>query len=123
MPAGSRFSEAQDDHIARSTAAGVQPQSASAGVGATHHDPFADPNAPPDGTQEQPSQPAAQQEPQPPIYKRKWFLWCAGISIPLGIALLFIILFPVVKAIVQLVVNKSHLGVETAQISNPQNNR
>ncbi|KAK1218918.1 hypothetical protein PQX77_018360 [Marasmius sp. AFHP31] len=119
-PAGSRFSEAQDERIARTTAAGVHPQStpSSSGVDPSH-DPFADPNASAN-RQEQPAQ-AAQQGPKPPLYKRKWFLWCMGISIPLGIALLFIILFPVVKAIVQLVVNKSQLEVSSAQIINPQN--
>ncbi|KAL0580357.1 hypothetical protein V5O48_000210 [Marasmius crinis-equi] len=115
-PAGSRFSEPRDDGVARTTGAGVQPQS-SYGAG---NDPFANPNAS-TSSHERPSQ-AAQQAPQLPIYKRKWFRWCAIISIPLGIALLFIILFPVVKAIVQLTVNKSHLGVDVAQISNPQNN-
>ncbi|EJD03283.1 uncharacterized protein FOMMEDRAFT_168292 [Fomitiporia mediterranea MF3/22] len=39
----------------------------------------------------------------------------------LGIALLFIILFPVIKAIAQLVVNRSILNVDTAAISNPSN--
>lgn len=39
----------------------------------------------------------------------------------LGLALLFIILYPVVKAIAQLVVNRSVLNVDQAMISNPQN--
>lgn len=43
------------------------------------------------------------------------------IIIPLGIALLFILLFPVVKAIAQLLVNKSTLDIQSAIITNPQN--
>ncbi|KAF9264250.1 hypothetical protein L218DRAFT_258531 [Marasmius fiardii PR-910] len=110
-PAGSRFSEPQDDGIIRTTAAGVQPGSEAA------RDPFADPNAP-GSDQDRPPQAT---QPTVPFYKRRWFIWCQIICIPLGIALLFILLFPVVKAIVQLVVNKSQLGVSQAQISSPQN--
>lgn len=36
--------------------------------------------------------------------------------------MLFILLFPVVTAIAQLVVNRSHLNIEQAQISSPANN-
>ncbi|KAF8891683.1 hypothetical protein BD779DRAFT_1661547 [Infundibulicybe gibba] len=45
------------------------------------------------------------------------------ILVPLGIALLFIILFPVIKAIVQLVVNRSQISVDSASISQAQNGR
>ncbi|KAF8840051.1 hypothetical protein BDN67DRAFT_1054007 [Paxillus ammoniavirescens] len=56
--------------------------------------------------------------PKPPLYKRRWFI---ALGACLGIALLFIILFPVVKAIVQDVVNKAQLGITTAAIMNPTN--
>ncbi|KAL4074292.1 hypothetical protein J3A83DRAFT_4234939 [Scleroderma citrinum] len=56
-----------------------------------------------------------------PLYKRRWFRVTSVIGVLLGIALLFIILFPVVKAIVQYVVNQSQLDVTTAAITNPSN--
>ena len=58
---------------------------------------------------------------QPGWYKRPKFLICQGITAALGIALLFILLFPVVKAIAQHVVNVSVLNIDTAQIINPTN--
>ncbi|KIK99094.1 hypothetical protein PAXRUDRAFT_30734 [Paxillus rubicundulus Ve08.2h10] len=56
--------------------------------------------------------------PKPPLYKRRWFMFMGAC---LGIALLFIILFPVVKAIIQDVVNKAQLNITTAAITNPTN--
>ena len=58
-----------------------------------------------------------------PFYKKRWFIVSQIIMIPLGIALLFILLFPVVRAVVQLIVNKSTLDVQQATISQPKNNR
>ena len=58
---------------------------------------------------------------QPGWYKRPKFLICQGVTAALGIALLFILLFPVVKAIAQHVVNVSVLNIDTAQIINPTN--
>lgn len=62
-------------------------------------------------------------EPPPvvPFYKKRWFIISQIILIPLAIALLFILLFPVVRAIVQLVVKKSTLDIQVAKISAPQN--
>ncbi|KAJ7188457.1 hypothetical protein C8R46DRAFT_1054741 [Mycena filopes] len=98
-PAGSRFSEGP-----ATTGAGVP--LGGTGVGAT-----AGAGA----------QPAAQQ-PQQPFYKKRWFIISQLIIIPLGIALLFILLFPVVRAIVQLVVNRSTLDIQVAAITAPSNN-
>ncbi|ESK92921.1 hypothetical protein Moror_8994 [Moniliophthora roreri MCA 2997] len=109
-PAGSRFSEPEE--VQRTTTAGVPAAN-----------PFAHPsdNASTDATTDGNQQQQAQQ-PHVPFYKRRKFIICQLIAIPLGIALLFILLFPVVKAIVQLTVNKSDLQVESAAISSPQNN-
>lgn len=56
-----------------------------------------------------------------PFYKRRWFLVSTIIMVLLGIALLFIILFPVLRAIVELVVKRSNLHVDLASITQPQN--
>lgn len=56
-----------------------------------------------------------------PFYRRRKFIISQLIIIPLGIALLFILLFPVVKAIAQMLVNKSTLDIQSAIITNPQN--
>jgi hypothetical protein len=61
--------------------------------------------------------------PHVPFYKKRWFKISQIILIPLNIALIFILLFPVVRAIVQLVVNKSYIGVDVAAITSPQNTR
>ncbi len=113
MPAGSRFSEGTE--ILRTTPAGVLvgPEAAQ---GASTTDPSAtnQPNAP-----DAPLQDAA---PPVPWYKKRKFIISQAIIIPLGIALLFILLFPVVTAIVQLVVNRSVINVDVAFITEPQNN-
>ncbi|KAG6878541.1 hypothetical protein C0993_004439 [Termitomyces sp. T159_Od127] len=104
LPAGSRFSEGAG--VAQTTAAGVVPPAAS-------------------GTQtnEGSDQRPAPQQPTPtkPFYKKRWFIISSLILIPLGIALLFIILFPVVRAIIQLVIKRTQLEIDTATISHPQN--
>ncbi|KAL0956087.1 hypothetical protein HGRIS_002255 [Hohenbuehelia grisea] len=71
----------------------------------------------------QAGQPQTTEPPPPPVpfYKKRWFIISQIILIPLGIALLFILLFPVVRAIVQLVVKRTTLNVEVAQIINPKN--
>ncbi|KAJ3838704.1 hypothetical protein F5878DRAFT_725102 [Lentinula raphanica] len=112
-PAGSRFSE---NEIARTTPAGVQGGLA-AGEGAvvqTTDVQGADaPNT--DAAAAPPAQPHV------PFYKRRKFIISQAILIPLGIVLIFVLLFPVVTAIVQDVINKSVLGVSVATISNPTN--
>ncbi|KAF7298203.1 hypothetical protein HMN09_01042200 [Mycena chlorophos] len=74
-----------------------------------------------------------------PFYKQRKFIICQLILIPLGastvpfprlassnsttgIVILFVLLFPVVKAIAQLVVNRSTLDIQTATITSPTNN-
>ncbi|KAJ7716738.1 hypothetical protein DFH07DRAFT_349612 [Mycena maculata] len=102
-PAGSRFDEGD---IVRTTGAGVA--TGGTGAGATA------------GGGGQAAAPA--QQPKQPFYKKRWFIISQLIIIPLGIALLFILLFPVVRAIVQLVVNRSTLSVQVAAITSPTNN-
>ncbi|KAI0739355.1 hypothetical protein C8Q80DRAFT_1123812 [Daedaleopsis nitida] len=66
--------------------------------------------------------PREQPPPKPPLYKRKWFIITNIIAALLGIAILFILLYPVVHAIAQHIVNVSVLNVDQAQIINPTNN-
>ncbi|KAG6908393.1 hypothetical protein DXG01_004822 [Tephrocybe rancida] len=106
-PAGSRFSEGEG--LTHTTGAGVVPSAPGAFQGAPV-DPFDDGPTPP------PTPPAV------PFYKKRWFIISQLILIPLVIALLFILLFPVVRAIVQLVIKRTQLDIESAIISQPQNN-
>ncbi|KAJ7251753.1 hypothetical protein B0H12DRAFT_1234031 [Mycena haematopus] len=63
----------------------------------------------------------AQQQPKTPFYKKRGFIISQLIIIPLGIILLFILLFPVVRAIAQDIVNKSTLDIQVAAITAPTN--
>ncbi|KAI0063538.1 hypothetical protein BV25DRAFT_1915044 [Artomyces pyxidatus] len=56
-----------------------------------------------------------------PFYKKRWFIISQVIAVLIGIALLFVILFPVVGAIAQHVVNVSVLNVDTVAIVQPSN--
>ncbi|KAH7108191.1 hypothetical protein BKA62DRAFT_764259 [Auriculariales sp. MPI-PUGE-AT-0066] len=56
-----------------------------------------------------------------PFWKTRKFIICQIISFLLFIVILFVLLFPVVKAIAQLVVNRSTLQIDSAQIISPQN--
>lgn len=56
-----------------------------------------------------------------PFYKKRWFIISQIIIIPIGIALLFILLFPVIRAIVELVIKRTNLHVDLANITQPQN--
>jgi len=56
-----------------------------------------------------------------PFYKSRRFLISQAIAIPAGIGLLFVMLFPVVKAIAQHIVNVSKLNVDRVVISEPVN--
>ncbi|KAG1742190.1 hypothetical protein EDB19DRAFT_1702736 [Suillus lakei] len=119
--------------IAGTGSDGAQPES----------DPFADPfarttptgiaiNAPAYQTEADVPQPEGQPTdtdaatappatPKPPLYKRRWFIITSIIGACLGIALLFIILFPVLRAIVQYVINQSTLNIQQAAILSPSN--
>ncbi|KAG6857277.1 hypothetical protein H0H87_007110 [Tephrocybe sp. NHM501043] len=107
-PAGSRFSEGAG--FAHTTPAGVVPPGS--GGETIFHDSVEQAPAPA-------PQPAA---PAVPFYKKRWFIISQLILIPLAIALLFILLFPVVRAIVQLVIKRTQLDIESAIITQPQNN-
>lgn len=56
-----------------------------------------------------------------PFYKKRNFIISQLILIPLAIALLFIILFPVVRAIAALVIKRSNLDVQRVFITEPVN--
>ena len=59
--------------------------------------------------------------PKPPLYKRRWFIITSIVGACLGIAILFILLYTVVHAIAQHIVNVSVLNVDRAAITNPTN--
>ncbi|OJT10827.1 hypothetical protein TRAPUB_12696, partial [Trametes pubescens] len=60
--------------------------------------------------------------PKPPLYKRRWFIIANVVGSCLGIAILFILLYPVVHAIAQHIVNVSVLNVDRVAITSPTNN-
>ncbi|KAF8524806.1 hypothetical protein BU17DRAFT_84312 [Hysterangium stoloniferum] len=60
--------------------------------------------------------------PKIPFWKTRKFIIIATINAILAIVILFVVLFPVVRAIAQLVVNRSVLNIDTAAITKPQNN-
>ncbi|PPQ99716.1 hypothetical protein CVT24_009699 [Panaeolus cyanescens] len=98
--------------IASTTAAGVRPQ--------TYGE--AKPTGAVSGWAEQDTPTDVPPPPKQPFYKKRWFIISQIILIPLAIALLFILLFPVVRAIVALVVKRTNLSVDVANITFPQNN-
>jgi hypothetical protein len=55
------------------------------------------------------------------FYKRRWFIISQVIACFVGIGLLFVLLFPVIKAIAQHIVNVSKLNVDRVMISEPTN--
>lgn len=74
------------------------------------------------GWEDQPTPAVAPVSPPIPFYKKRWFIISQIILIPLAIALIFILLFPVVRAIVQLVVKRTNLDVTLASLTQPTNN-
>lgn len=56
-----------------------------------------------------------------PLYKRRWFLVSQAISCLVGIGLIFVLAYPVVKAIAQHIVNVSRLNVDRVVIAEPTN--
>jgi len=56
-----------------------------------------------------------------PFYKRRWFIISQVIACFVGIGLLFVLLFPVIKAIAQHIVDVSKLNVDRVMISEPTN--
>ncbi|KAF8972948.1 hypothetical protein BDZ97DRAFT_1691577 [Flammula alnicola] len=73
------------------------------------------------GWEDQAAPAPAPAAPHQPFYKKRWFIISQIILIPLSIALLFILLFPVVRAIVALVVKRTNLDVQLAVITQPVN--
>ena len=64
---------------------------------------------------------ASEKTEKKPFYKRRWFIISQVIGCFVGIGLLFVLLFPVVKAIAQHIVNVSELNVDRVTISEPTN--
>ncbi|KAI0686332.1 hypothetical protein BC835DRAFT_1523137 [Cytidiella melzeri] len=58
---------------------------------------------------------------KPGWYKSRNFLICQGITAVIGIVMLFVLLFVIVKVIAQHVVNASVLNIDSAQILEPTN--
>jgi len=56
-----------------------------------------------------------------PFYRKPSFLISMGIAFVVGIGLLFLLLYPVVGAIAQQVVNASKLNVDRVAITGPTN--
>jgi hypothetical protein len=56
-----------------------------------------------------------------PFHKRRWFIISQVIGCFVGIGLLFVLLFPVIKATAQHIVNVSELNVDRVTISEPTN--
>ncbi|TFK44582.1 hypothetical protein BDQ12DRAFT_661303 [Crucibulum laeve] len=109
--AGLRGNAAEPAGVATTTPAGIAVGGGAAAAGTSNTV---------SGWEDQPP-PAAPPAPAQPFYKKRWFIISQIIIIPLGIALLFIILFPVIRAIVQLVVKRTTLDIQVATISNPAN--
>jgi hypothetical protein len=55
-----------------------------------------------------------------PFYKKRWFLVSQVVAI-VGIGLLFVLLYSVVKAIVQHIVNVSQLNIDRVAVVRPTN--
>ena len=115
--------------ISRTTSAGVHPYASPAASSAAVNAPQGSPNAgegaaaPAAGEQVNPEDiPRERPPPKPPLYKRRWFIITSIVLALLGIAILFILLYPVVHAIAQHIVNVSQLNVDRAQITQPTNN-
>ncbi|KAK2467793.1 hypothetical protein APHAL10511_000088 [Amanita phalloides] len=89
--------------VATKTTAGVSGTSTAAGPTSTM-----------DGS---PSTPA-----RVPFYRTRWFIIAQFIFSLIGFAMIFILLWPVVRAVVQLIVNKATLDVQVLEVSSPTNN-
>ncbi|KXN90203.1 hypothetical protein AN958_04693 [Leucoagaricus sp. SymC.cos] len=104
---------AQPAGVTHTTAAGVPITATGEGAG---------PGAPSDWNDDSDApRPQQPEQPHVPIYKRRWFIITGIVVALLGIALLFIILFPVIRAIVQLVVKRTQIEVDRAVIMNATN--
>ncbi|TBU46075.1 hypothetical protein BD309DRAFT_663805 [Dichomitus squalens] len=61
-------------------------------------------------------------KPKKPLWKRRWFIISQIVAACLGIAILFILLYPVIHAIAQHILKVSVLHVDAAQITSATNN-
>jgi len=55
------------------------------------------------------------------LYRKPSFLICQAVTLVIGIGLLFLLLYPVVNAIAQHIVNVSKLNVDRVAIAGPAN--
>ncbi|KAG1851680.1 hypothetical protein F4604DRAFT_1933963 [Suillus subluteus] len=102
------------DPFARTTLAGIE-------IHAPAHQTEADAPQPEDQPTDTDAAAVPVVAPRLPLYKRRWFIVISIVGACLGIALLFIILFPVLRAIVQYVINQSTLNIQQAAILSPSN--
>ena len=56
-----------------------------------------------------------------PLYRKPSFLICQAVTLVVGIVLLFLLLYPVVRAIAQHIVNVSKMNVDRVAIARPAN--
>ncbi|KAG8833980.1 hypothetical protein FRC17_009762 [Serendipita sp. 399] len=56
-----------------------------------------------------------------PFYKRRGFIICQIVTAIIGIIMLFLMLWPIVRAIAQHVLNVSHMNIESSVIESPEN--
>lgn len=56
-----------------------------------------------------------------PLYRKPSFLICQAVTLVVGIGLLFLLMYPVVGAISQHIVNVSELNVDRVAIAGPAN--
>ncbi|TFY72142.1 hypothetical protein EVG20_g865 [Dentipellis fragilis] len=106
--------------IARTTSAGVPVGTALGGEGAGVGDERAARPEVTGGDATAPAPPDAAAA--TPFYKKRWFIVSQIIAGAVGIGLLFVILYPVVGAIAQHVVDVSVLNIDTVSIMEPSNN-
>jgi hypothetical protein len=56
-----------------------------------------------------------------PFYRRRWFIVCQIVTAIIGIVMLFVMLYPLVHAIAQHVLDVSHMHIESSVIQAPSN--
>lgn len=58
---------------------------------------------------------------QKPFYKRRWFIICQIVTAIIGVVMIFVMLWPIVHAIAQHVLDVSHMHIESSVIQSPSN--
>ncbi|KAH9934026.1 uncharacterized protein BXZ73DRAFT_100865 [Epithele typhae] len=116
------FFDVEDQQpISRTTSAGVHPYSSAAASSAAVQGTHGARAATNEGEIRPEDVPQQQPPPKPPLYKRRWFIITSIVAALLGIAILFILLYPVIHAIAQHIVTVSVLNIDRAQITSPTN--